>query len=163
GILKAGGAYVPLDPAYPPERLRYMLEDSSPVALLTQRDLKGVFSEIAGSVAAGEVGGIGPALNAQAVPGVEFRSSGRRRGGRGHGDCRSGSSGIPKGVSIEHRNAVNFIDWGRKSFAGDVLGRTLFCTSLSFDLAVYECFVPITIGSTIRIVRDVLDIVGTSA
>ena len=38
-ILKAGGAYVPLDPAYPEERLRYMLEDSAPILLLTQRHL----------------------------------------------------------------------------------------------------------------------------
>ena len=39
-ILKAGGAYVPLDPAYPPERLQYMLEESDPVALLTQAHVK---------------------------------------------------------------------------------------------------------------------------
>ena len=40
-VLKAGGAYVPLDPAYPAERLRFMLEDSAPVALLTQSHLRG--------------------------------------------------------------------------------------------------------------------------
>src|SRR5215467_9999981 len=34
-VLKAGGAYVPLDPTYPEERLQYMVEDSSPVAVLT--------------------------------------------------------------------------------------------------------------------------------
>src|SRR5436305_6800736 len=39
-ILKAGGAYAPLDPAYPQERLQYMLEDSGPVALLTQDQLQ---------------------------------------------------------------------------------------------------------------------------
>ena len=42
GILKAGGAYVPLDPDYPAERLRYMLEDSGPAALLTQGHLESV-------------------------------------------------------------------------------------------------------------------------
>ena len=44
-ILKAGGAYVPLDPDYPIERLRFMLEDASPVALLTQRPLMELFSD----------------------------------------------------------------------------------------------------------------------
>ena len=43
GVLKAGGAYVPLDPAYPVERLKYMLEDSAPVALLTQGHLQELF------------------------------------------------------------------------------------------------------------------------
>ncbi|MCF5284515.1 AMP-binding protein, partial [Pseudomonas syringae] len=41
GILKAGAAYVPLDPAYPVERLAYTLDDSAPVALLSQRSVQG--------------------------------------------------------------------------------------------------------------------------
>jgi amino acid adenylation domain-containing protein len=39
GVLKAGGAYVPLDPEYPEDRLRYVLQDSAPAALLTQASL----------------------------------------------------------------------------------------------------------------------------
>ena len=49
-VLKAGGAYVPLDPAYPAERLQYMLEDSAPVVLLTQRHLEDRFSGIGDGV-----------------------------------------------------------------------------------------------------------------
>jgi non-ribosomal peptide synthetase component F len=40
GVLKAGGGYVPLDPAYPAERLKYILQDSAPVVLLTQKHLQ---------------------------------------------------------------------------------------------------------------------------
>ncbi|RMP81715.1 Amino acid adenylation, partial [Pseudomonas syringae pv. actinidiae] len=39
GILKAGGAYVPIDPDLPSARQDYMLEDSSPKAVLTTLDL----------------------------------------------------------------------------------------------------------------------------
>src|SRR5256714_3373564 len=40
GVLKAGGAYVSLDPNYPAERLRYILKDCAPVALLTEGALQ---------------------------------------------------------------------------------------------------------------------------
>src|SRR5210317_1085217 len=39
GLLKAGAAYIPIDPAYPGERIRYMLEDSSAQFVLTQASL----------------------------------------------------------------------------------------------------------------------------
>src|SRR5215207_9055925 len=44
-VLKAGGAYVPLDPAHPGERLRYMLEDGAPAALLTEPALRPLFAD----------------------------------------------------------------------------------------------------------------------
>ncbi|PBP94353.1 non-ribosomal peptide synthetase, partial [Pseudomonas congelans] len=70
----------------------------------------------------------------------------------------SGSTGLPKGVMIEHRNTVNFLTWAHKAFDGSVLEKTLFSTSLNFDLAVYECFAPLTSGGSINVVKDVLEL-----
>src|ERR1700733_9690802 len=39
GVLKAGAAYVPLDPGFPPERLRFMIEDAKLSLLLTEQNL----------------------------------------------------------------------------------------------------------------------------
>ena len=59
----------------------------------------------------------------------------------------SGSTGKPKGWWIEHRNAVNFLSWARGGiYQGRVSARRLFSTSLNFDLAVYECLTPLTVG-----------------
>ncbi|WP_143518421.1 non-ribosomal peptide synthetase, partial [Pseudomonas syringae] len=74
----------------------------------------------------------------------------------------SGSTGLPKGVMIEHRNTVNFLTWAHAAFdAGtnnSALEKTLFSTSLNFDLAVYECFAPLTSGGSIEVVRNVLEL-----
>ncbi len=40
-VLKAGGAYIPLDPAYPPDRLAFMLDDSRALVLITEQRLRG--------------------------------------------------------------------------------------------------------------------------
>src|SRR5437660_2202519 len=45
-VLKAGGAYVPLDPEYPEERLQYIVKDSAPVAVLTQRSTADLLKKI---------------------------------------------------------------------------------------------------------------------
>ncbi|KPX62768.1 Amino acid adenylation, partial [Pseudomonas syringae pv. lapsa] len=70
----------------------------------------------------------------------------------------SGSTGLPKGVMIEHRNTVNFLSWAHKAFDGCALEKTLFSTSLNFDLAVYECFAPLTSGGSIEVVKNVLEL-----
>jgi amino acid adenylation domain-containing protein len=69
----------------------------------------------------------------------------------------SGSTGVPKGVAIEHRNTVNFISWAQRSFEAGELQHTLLSTSLNFDLAVYETFVPLSLGATVHVVRNALE------
>ncbi|MCV4289293.1 amino acid adenylation domain-containing protein, partial [Pseudomonas capsici] len=149
-ILKAGGGYVPLDPAYPAERIAYMLEDSAPAAVLAQSSTLELVSA-AGvpvinldqpdwqdkSVSNPQVEGLTPAHLAYVI-------------------YTSGSTGLPKGVMIEHRNTVNFLTWAQQSFAPEVLAKTLFSTSLNFDLAVYECFAPLISGGSIEVVKNVL-------
>jgi acyl-coenzyme A synthetase/AMP-(fatty) acid ligase/aryl carrier-like protein len=68
----------------------------------------------------------------------------------------SGSTGMPKGVMIEHRNAVNFLVWAKESFDSAVLAKTLFSTSLNFDLSIYECFAPLIVGGCTEVVGDAL-------
>ncbi|WP_446033163.1 amino acid adenylation domain-containing protein [Pseudomonas frederiksbergensis] len=150
-ILKAGGGYVPLDPSYPLDRIAYMLEDSAPAAVLTQAGTRGLLSHVQvplidldraswndESVSNPVVEELTPAHLAYVI-------------------YTSGSTGLPKGVMIEHRNTVNFLTWAHRSFDSQTLAKTLFSTSLNFDLAVYECFAPLTSGGSINVVTNVLE------
>ncbi|SCX72481.1 amino acid adenylation domain-containing protein, partial [Pseudomonas sp. NFACC32-1] len=151
-ILKAGGGYVPLDPAYPADRIAYMLEDSAPAAVLAQAATLGLLAGAAMPVInlGSELWQDESVLNPQ-VP--ELTSS-----HLAYVIYTSGSTGLPKGVMIEHRNTVNFLTWAHRSFDSETLSKTLFSTSLNFDLAVYECFAPLTCGGSIDVVANVLEL-----
>nr|WP_122317397.1 non-ribosomal peptide synthetase [Pseudomonas cichorii] len=151
-ILKAGGGYVPLDPAYPVERIAYMLEDSAPTVVLAHAPTLGL-------------------LSASSAPVIDLDSrtwltqsldnpdvSGLNAAHLAYVIYTSGSTGMPKGVMIEHRNTVNFLTWAKRAFEPEVLARTLFSTSLNFDLAVYECFAPLTSGGCIDLVQNALEL-----
>src|SRR5262249_50293779 len=68
----------------------------------------------------------------------------------------SGSTGRPKGVVLQHYSAVNFINWALRSFEPDAFERTLFSSSLNFDLSLFECFVPFAAGGSVIIVPNAL-------
>ncbi|HET7460394.1 MAG TPA: amino acid adenylation domain-containing protein [Longimicrobium sp.] len=148
-VLKAGGAYVPLDPEYPEERLVYMLRDSAPVVLLTQRSLSGRFD---GSCVPIEV------LDGDASAWTGQPAANPRRGALTPQNLAyviytSGSTGRPKGVMNGHRGVINLLAWGERHWelgAGDAV---LQRTSLSFDVSVRELFSPLLAGARLVIVR----------
>jgi len=75
----------------------------------------------------------------------------------------SGSTGRPKGVEVTHRSAVALLDWAAGVFEPDELAGVLAATSISFDLSVFEIFLPLSRGGTVILARDVLALPGLPA
>src|SRR5947209_10235 len=159
-VLKAGGAYVPLDPEYPQQRLQYIVNDSAPVAVLTHSSMEGLL-KIGNGIRVIVLDGDAHGTEAETNP--DRTSVGLSPNHLAYVLYTSGSTGVPKAVMLEHRNTVNLICWAHQAFSGDLLSRTLFSTSLNFDLAVYECFVPLTIGGSVHIVANALDLAKGAA
>ena len=137
GILKAGGAYVPLDPGYPPERLRYMLEDSGAGVVVT-----------AGGAAEGLVGpgqrllrldGEAEALRAESESPV---SGGAGPEHLAYAIYTSGSTGRPKAVMVRQGAVANLVEaLHRAVYAPLGTGRRVSVNgSVSFDTSVKQLF-----------------------
>ncbi|MFB6848113.1 amino acid adenylation domain-containing protein, partial [Streptomyces sp. NPDC056373] len=157
-VLKAGGAYVPLDPGYPSERREFMLADSAPTVVLTQDRLAHLFGDRDQVVC---VDSDRPSWSA--LPADHLDRGSLTAENLAYLIYTSGSTGRPKGVMIEHRNAVNLLAWARSAFTAAELESTLFATSLNFDLSVFECLVPLTVGARVVVARDVLSVPEASA
>lgn len=167
-VWKAGAHYVPLDPEYPRERIRFMLEDSGAAVVLTTTDLSDrVFMSGAQVVCVD-----------QERSAIEQEASHNLPRSVTAEDLAyvlytSGSTGQPKGVEIAHRALVNFLCSMRQRpgcAANDVL---LAVTTLSFDIAGLELYLPLIVGGRVEIasravatdggkLRDRLDAVGAT-
>ncbi|HYH79780.1 MAG TPA: amino acid adenylation domain-containing protein [Longimicrobium sp.] len=148
-VLKAGGAYVPLDPSYPVDRLRYMLADSAPAVLLTQRSLRPLFA-----------GDDVPVLelDAGADAWADRPASTPPRGALtpdhlAYVIYTSGSTGQPKGVMCPHRGVVNQLRWSQGFWALEAGEAVLQKIPLSFDVSVRELFWPLTAGARVVLAR----------
>ncbi|MFZ6013351.1 MAG: amino acid adenylation domain-containing protein [Bacteroidota bacterium] len=142
-ILKAGGAYVPVDPEYPVARQSYILENSSVTWVLSddnyaiQEEYAATFKFMTTNL---DVNTSGTEKN----PGIKIDPT-----SLAYTIYTSGSTGKPKGVMIEHRSAVNLVEWVNKTYSVGREDRLLFVTSMCFDLSVYDIFGMLACGGTL--------------
>ncbi|WP_181219296.1 plipastatin non-ribosomal peptide synthetase PpsC [Bacillus subtilis] len=131
-VLKAGGAYLPLDPAYPKERLSYMLKDSGASLLLTQPGCSA--PNFSGETLEVDM----TSLNREEVK--RHVSASVSDGSLAYVIYTSGSTGQPKGVAVEHRQAVSFLTGMQHQFPLSEDDIVMVKTSFSFDASVWQLF-----------------------
>lgn len=154
GVLKAGGAYLPLDPAYPAERLSLLVTEAQADVLLTESALQTRVSPDAARVI--RIDADWPAISRESRENPERVLNPEHLA---YVIYTSGSTGKPKGVEIPHRALTNLLAAMRRQVKmrkDDVL---VAVTSLSFDIASLELWLPLVIGGTLVVApaEDVRD------
>lgn len=139
GIWKAGGAYVPLDPQYPLDRLSFMVEDSGLNVLITEKPLRPKFSGYKGELICVD--------EATCKERSENCFGGARPENLAYVIYTSGSTGKPKGVQICHKSLVNFLSSMRSSPGLAPEDSLLAVTTISFDIAALELYLPLIVGA----------------
>src|ERR1022692_3972205 len=161
-VLKTGAAYVPVDPAYPPDRIGFMLTDTSPVTALTTtgagQGLPGGTPQVVLDDPA-TVAAVSHLADGDLAEGERLAIL--RPSSPAYVIYTSGSTGRPKGVVVEHRSVVGLVCWAWAEFGADELSRVLASTSLGLDVSVFEIFGPLAWGGSIEIVADLLALAGS--
>ena len=141
-ILKAGGTYVPLDPSYPAERLAYMLQDSKLPLLVTGGNLSAFVPDIPVKIV--DLDALCEQISDETSENPENDVS---QDNAAYVIYTSGSTGKPKGVRISHRALVNFIISMQKEPGLTQEDNILSVTTLSFDIAGLELYLPLSAGA----------------
>lgn len=143
-IMRAGAAYLPLDVNGPAERTVLVLEDALPVALIaplsfhhrfTENDFIRLQPDYPHTVVANDV----PVPDLSAPDGVVYVL------------YTSGSTGKPKGVEVTHRNVANFLQGMQFLLNLTASDRFLAITTLIFDIAGLELYLPLKRGACVVI------------
>jgi amino acid adenylation domain-containing protein len=148
GILKAGGAYVPLDPEYPAERLAFMVTDADAHLVITTRAIAGKLP--AGSARTLLIDEEWDTIRTAPATKPEERVAPE---GLAYMIYTSGSTGRPKGALNTHRGICNRLAWMRDQY--DVGPGTVILqkTPVSFDVSVWELFLPLLTGARMVLAR----------
>ena len=144
GVLKSGGVYVPIYNAIPIERLKFIVKDAHIKVILTNTKLsplKGYDVRIVNMkeekfLSTYEGSNLSTRITPHDLAYIIYTS---------------GSTGRPKGVMIQHLPLINFL-WSMRDSPGFRKGDVLLAvTSISFDIAALELFLPLVSGGTVVI------------
>lgn len=138
-----GRAYVSLDAGDPDERLRFILQDSAPIAVLTERALleRARILAHAGCEVI-DTGGLGGVTEARSLPAVSPDAT-------AYVVYTSGSTGVPKGVCQTQRNLLFFADAYAKALEITEADRLSLVFSLSFGASNMNIFAGLLNGGTL--------------
>ena len=142
-IMQCGAAYLPLDPQYPKDRLEFMLNDSDAKVLLTSKIVAEALSFECDTLFIEDAMA---SLNQYPVTKLETKVNPDYFA---YLLYTSGSTGNPKGVTITHKNLVNFLCSMALEPGINENDRALSITTISFDIAGSELYLPLIKGATL--------------
>ena len=146
GVLKAGAAYQPLDPSYPEERLMYMMKDAGIKLLIAEKELLSRVKDYKGEVfLTGEFNNL---------PEAKSTINKSKKNGLFILLYTSGSTGLPKGVCLEHRNIVAFINWYHRYYKLNENSKVAAYASFGFDAHMMDLYPALTAGGEVHIIEE---------
>ncbi|MFA7117094.1 MAG: amino acid adenylation domain-containing protein, partial [Bacteroidales bacterium] len=146
-VMKTGAAYIPLDPIYPKDRIKLILDDASPKAIITHKNLFDNLPETSAELIdinnqeIGQSASKNLKLNTKASA-VAYQI------------YTSGSTGKPKGVQIQHSALNNFLLSMAKKPGCTKTDVLLAVTTISFDIAGLELFMPLLAGAKVVVAKQ---------
>jgi amino acid adenylation domain-containing protein len=144
GVWKAGAGYLPLDPEFPQDRLRFMLDDSEAVVVIAEVHLLDVVGKDRDNVVLLESLLDGRSAD-ESLPATATAED------VAYVIYTSGSTGQPKGVEVPHRALMNFLASMQKEPGITEKDLLLAVTTLSFDIAGLELWLPLTTGAQVTL------------
>ncbi|WP_225728285.1 MULTISPECIES: non-ribosomal peptide synthetase [unclassified Nocardia] len=134
-VLESGAAYLPIDPSYPPDRIRFMLDDAQPICVVTDRRTAPSLPHDAAHLI---VDSTDEPSDGTALGPIDPRNAAYLL-------YTSGSTGRPKGVVVEHRSLANYVRWCRSAYPG-LRGNTVLHSTLSFDFSITALYGTLVCG-----------------